>query len=125
RLARPAPRGSLWSAPWLQAAAVLLVLAAGFLLFGRLGGGGAPVAAAQRHTTGVGEVASVALPDGSRVLLGPASELVVAGGYGAADRGVELRGEAYFEVDHDEARPFRVRVGDALVTDLGTVFTIR
>jgi transmembrane sensor len=40
-------------------------------------------------------------------------------------REVELKGEAYFDVHHDVARPFLVRAGDAAIRDLGTTFTVR
>jgi len=40
-------------------------------------------------------------------------------------RQVALEGEAYFEVAHDERRPFTVRAGDLIAKDLGTEFTVR
>jgi transmembrane sensor len=38
---------------------------------------------------------------------------------------VELRGEALFDVRHDDRRPFHVRAGSATVTDVGTTFAVR
>jgi ferric-dicitrate binding protein FerR (iron transport regulator) len=38
---------------------------------------------------------------------------------------VSLEGEAYFEVAHDQVRPFTVRAGDLVAQDLGTEFTVR
>ena len=35
------------------------------------------------------------------------------------------KGEAYFDVHHDAARPFTVMIGHARITDLGTKFTVR
>jgi transmembrane sensor len=81
-------------------------------------------AAARTYTTAFGERDSVRLADGTLVLLGPRSELVVAGGYGERSRAVELRGEALFQVVHDEARPFSVRAGGAEIRDLGTTFVV-
>jgi transmembrane sensor len=75
--------------------------------------------------TAAGQTDSIQLADGSRVLLGPGSRLTVANGYGAGTREVELQGEALFDVLHDDARPFTVRTGGALVEDLGTTFTVR
>ena len=80
---------------------------------------------AQTIATTVGQRDSVRLPDGTGVVLAPESELIVAAGYGDDVREVELRGEAYFDVLHDEARPFVVRAGAATVRDLGTTFTVR
>jgi transmembrane sensor len=58
------------------------------------------------------------------VLLGPGSELRVAAGFGERERRVELRGEAFFDVIHDAARPFVVRAGDAVIRDVGTTFVV-
>lgn len=85
----------------------------------------AVLATAAVHATSAGERRSVSLPDGSLVLLGAASILTVAEGYGEGAREVSLTGQAFFTVTHDEERPFRVRVGEALVEDLGTEFDVR
>ena len=80
---------------------------------------------ARAIATAVGERDSLRLPDGSRVVLGPDSRLVVSSEFGAARREVELRGEAFFDVVHDDARPFVVRAGGAAVRDVGTAFAVR
>jgi transmembrane sensor len=59
------------------------------------------------------------------VLLGPGSELTLVPQYGAARRDVTLRGEALFDVRHDERRPFTVRAGSATISDVGTTFAVR
>ena len=74
------------------------------------------------YATSVGQRDSVTLPDSSRVILGPMSRLVVA--YGRSARSVELQGDAYFDVRHDASKAFTVRVGNAVVEDIGTTFTI-
>lgn len=70
------------------------------------------------YSTGTGQRSPVVLEDGSRVLIGPASRLVVRG------REVELIGEAFFTVVHDSRRPFTVRAGDAIIRDIGTEFSV-
>ncbi len=76
-------------------------------------------AAVAAYSTPVGARDSVVLADGSRVILGPASRIVVR------DRDVELAsGEAFFIVVHDEARPFTVRAGGAVIRDIGTEFSV-
>jgi transmembrane sensor len=127
-----APRRTGWAAAWgspaLRAAAVVVLLVGTALVFWSLrerGGTRAPGLAARSYATAVGERDSLRLPDGTRVLLAPGSRLEVAAGYGGRTREVELRGEALFEVPHDEARPFTVRAGPALVRDLGTRFVVR
>lgn len=76
-------------------------------------------------TTTPGQRAMFRLPDGTRVVLGVASELRYPSNFPAASREVSLAGEAYFAVVHDERRPFMVRAGDLLAKDLGTEFTVR
>lgn len=80
---------------------------------------------AATYTTAIGQRDSVRLADGTTVILGPSSRLDVAAGYGSSTREVMLRGEAYFAVRHDAARPFTVRAGNAKIVDIGTTFTVR
>lgn len=72
-----------------------------------------------------GQRAALRLPDGSDVILGPATTLryAIAADHGA--RTVDLDGEAYFTVTHDAARPFTVRTTHGTATDLGTRFGVR
>lgn len=66
----------------------------------------------------------VTLPDGSQVNLGARSKLAVD--YTRAARNVHLEaGEAFFSVQKDVARPFRVHVLDGIVTAVGTAFDVR
>ena len=74
--------------------------------------------------TGPGERRSVVLSDGTQVLMNGRSALDVNFKNGA--RRVTLaRGEAYFEVVHDPARPFTVVAGAGQVSDIGTAFAVR
>ncbi len=114
----------------LRAAAVVAVLVGGALVARQLLRGpigirpfGQAVAAARSYRTGIGQRDSVLLPDGTRVLLGPASTLTVAANF-STQRVVTLQGEALFDVRHDTAHPFTVRAGDALVQDIGTRFMV-
>jgi transmembrane sensor len=75
--------------------------------------------------TAVGVRDSVRLPDGTRVVLAPASRLEIAAGYANGAREVRLEGAAWFAVHHDAARPFTVHAGDAVVRDIGTEFSVR
>ena len=101
---------------WLAAAAVLGAVGAG----GWFGLSERTVV----FQTAVGERREITLEDGSRVTLAPATRLDVKPGFGKPDRELTLRGRAWFEVTHDEARPFRVQVGQTQVEDLGTEFEI-
>ncbi len=94
--------------------------------------GGAPrlVAYAERlfspsdtFATAVAQIKDVQLEDGSLVTLGAASELDVS--FTPTERRVVLgRGEAYFEVTKDPARPFFVDAGNATVRVVGTRFDV-
>lgn len=85
---------------------------------------GAQATIARTYTTGVGQRDSVRLADGTRVVLGPDTRLTVPADYGTNSRSVELRGDGYFDVVHDAAKPFAVRVGRAVVEDIGTTFSV-
>lgn len=64
------------------------------------------------------------LPDGSRVILRPASTLLVD--YVPQQRNLDLlAGEAFFTVKHDKRHPFIVRAGDMRVMAVGTAFDVR
>ncbi len=117
--------------PWstaAQIAAALVLSVAGALAVGALlfrGRPSAPAGAMRVATTARGERAMFRLPDGTQVVLGVASTLRYPVDFAGGSRGVSLEGEAYFEVVHDERRPFVVRAGDLVATDLGTEFTVR
>jgi transmembrane sensor len=76
------------------------------------------------YATSIGGHQSITLADGSRIELNTDTRLRTA--VEADHRTVWLdRGEAYFQIRHDAARPFVVMVGDRRITDLGTEFSIR
>lgn len=64
------------------------------------------------------------LPDGSRVWLNSESTLSYPRIFTGGRRVVELRGEGYFKVAHDDAAPFTVRTGDYDITVTGTEFNV-
>lgn len=66
------------------------------------------------------------LPDGSSVILNQNSNIELSKGFNQnGKREVYLTGEAYFDVTHDDARPFIVHTGKVLTTVLGTAFNIK
>ena len=120
-------RRSVWHAPALRAAAAIALVAGGAALWQARSGDtmGGRAAAAQTFTTAPAQRDSVVLDDGTGVLLGPGSSLRTEAGYGDGARIVHLKGEALFDVRHDDARPFVVHTSDLLIHDLGTTFTVR
>ena len=128
----PAPRTESISLaqrafPWAAAAA-----AVGFTLFAvhsRYKTSPPPTLAAavefsRDYATRLGEVHTIQLPDGSSLTLGAYSQAVVK--LSANERRVTLeRGQAYFEVAKDAARPFFVDARSAAVRVVGTRFDVR
>jgi transmembrane sensor len=85
-----------------------------------LSGNSAPTQVLQ---TVVGQNQAFILADGSRLNLGADTRLEIR--FNAASREVNLvRGEAFFAVAKDHARPFTVQAGNASVTAVGTQFSV-
>lgn len=64
------------------------------------------------------------LADGSNVWLNAASSIRYPTAFNARERVVELSGEAYFEVAHQSAHPFKVKSKQQMVEVLGTHFNV-
>ena len=73
---------------------------------------------------GKGDKATIELPDGTNVVLNSASQLSYLNNFGEKVRRVQLNGEAYFKVAHDEKHAFIVQIGDLEVKVLGTSFNV-
>lgn len=122
----PAPPGGCeivqWRAgarrfvPWAAAATLLLITS---LLFWN-----DSILTRDSHSTPLGGLASIPMPDGSNILLNTDSEIRIAAT--EAERRIVLaRGEAFFEVAADPRRPFVVIAGDQRVIAVGTKFSVR
>jgi len=110
-------------AAFLRVAAAAVIIVGGSLLWqsiyrSRVNGTN------QTFATAVGERRQVALKDGTRIVLGPTSRLVVVSANEDAGRQVTLDGIAYFSVVHDAAHPFTVKAGDISIQDVGTAFSV-
>ena len=77
-----------------------------------------------RHHLAEEGVATVDLPDGSRVYLNKGAEISYSLAF-KNQRAVELKGEAFFEVMSDPQNPFTVRSAGMIVTVLGTSFNVK
>jgi transmembrane sensor len=66
----------------------------------------------------------VILPDNSHITLREGSTLKYPEKFDPAQRNVELDGEAFFEVTHNEQQPFVIHAGAANVRVLGTSFNV-
>jgi ferric-dicitrate binding protein FerR (iron transport regulator) len=89
-----------------------------------------PNGPAHRHvgynilTTPRGGQYELTLSDGTKVWLNAASSIRFPAVFAAADRVVQITGEAYFEVAKDPGKPFKVSVGGMTVEVLGTRFNV-
>ncbi|MFH5834107.1 FecR family protein [Halalkalibaculum sp. DA384] len=72
-----------------------------------------------------GERATYILSDGSRVVLHAGSRMEVPLSFNSGERELFLEGEAYFEVTHDESKPFTVHSESAFTRVLGTKFLLK
>jgi transmembrane sensor len=110
----------------LAAAAVVgTVLTGLYLLYS---GKTAPAAATPQYaavqTKSPDYTRNIVLPDGSTVVLHAGSTLDYPAAFPAGSREVSLKGEAYFDVRHDDKKPFIIHTGKVSTTVLGTAFNI-
>jgi transmembrane sensor len=112
RLRRRRPAWSSWAAG-AAAAAVGVIFLSQYLSVGQYD-----------YHTRPGQIETVRLADGSTVSLNGDTALNVRFSPDGARRVQLARGEAFFEVRHDPARPFTVDTGAALVRDIGTGFSV-
>ena len=122
-VARPMAKQRKRGKSWVLAASVAGLTLATSLLYWSRAGVEAPEYNAS-FVTRVGELQVIEPGEGTRISLNTDSRLAVE--FGSSVRSVRLdRGEAYFDVAADDARPFRVETefGNILVT--GTAFAVR
>lgn len=72
-----------------------------------------------------GQRVNLVLSDGTKVCLNSNSRLHYPAVFSNKQRHVELEGEAFFEVTHDEKCPFIVQVPDMTIKVLGTTFNVK
>ncbi len=70
------------------------------------------------------KVIDMTLADGSRVWLNAGSSVTYPVAFIGKERNVTITGEAYFEITHNAAMPFKVSQGEMAVTVLGTHFNV-
>ncbi|OQP62797.1 hypothetical protein A3860_26150 [Niastella vici] len=72
-----------------------------------------------------GERKSFQMPDGTQVILNAGSEISLNEHYAKNTREVYLKGEAFFEVQHNAAVPFIVHTSSMDVKAVGTAFNVK
>lgn len=79
----------------------------------------------REYITGVAERATMDLPDGSRVVLGPATTLRYSSSYGKTDRTLFVVGQAYITATPNSKIPLVVNTVHTTTQVLGTTFSVR
>jgi transmembrane sensor len=79
----------------------------------------------KEETVPRGKRKSLRLSDGSLVKLNSDTKISFPKAFGQAVRTVSLEGEAFFNVERDESKPFVISVGDLKVKVLGTSFNVK
>lgn len=121
---------SLWVAAISKIAATILILMASIYVFtvirdsviDRKKNGTAHFF---EKETSRGQRINFNLPDGSLVYLNSASKVTYKTGQDGLSREVYLEGEAFFDVESDRNRPFRVYANSTEITALGTEFNVK
>ncbi len=111
---------------WVRVASVAAILVFGLLIGGTVTYLFSPKTTSTEQLvfeTPRGEKSMVKLPDGSEVWLNANSRLVY-NSFSSTHRQVELKGEAFFKVAHNENAPFVVRTNECDIKVLGTTFNV-
>lgn len=120
---------------WIAAASVIVLLSAGVYLFVKEGHKAAPTAENPGQTSLAyyttesnprgADQKELILADGSKIWLNASSSLKFPSQFDGPDRVVELTGEAFFEVEKNSDKPFKVLIKGAEIDVLGTHFNVK
>jgi transmembrane sensor len=109
---------------WPAAAAVLILIAAGWYLLESAANKPTPVKDFIAFAITKQDIRKITLPDGSTVILNGNSSISITPGFNNKKREVLLNGTAFFQVAKDPNKPFTVISGRVSTTALGTSFYI-
>lgn len=84
-----------------------------------------PLAEKNEVSTRNGSRSVVTLPDGTHVTLNSGSTLGYSKDFGGSNREVELIGEGFFDVVHNEKLPFIIHTKQVEIRVLGTMFNVK
>jgi ferric-dicitrate binding protein FerR (iron transport regulator) len=108
---------------WTRVAAVIAFLGFGYWLF--LNPSASETSMATVFQTTENQRKEVQLPDGSTVWLNENTTLRFVDSASINERWVSLEGEAFFDVERNEQKPFTIHAGESVTTVLGTSFNVR
>lgn len=81
--------------------------------------------ALQTFTSPRGSSSILMLSDGTKVWLNSASKITYPSSFSDSLRGISIQGEGYFQVAHDQTRPFVIETNFGAVKVLGTEFNLK
>lgn len=109
----------------LTAVAALAVITVGLYLYWKIQRTPSSQPGTIQYVCKPGERKSFQFPDGTQVILNAGSEITLNEQYAKTTREVFLKGEAFFEVQHNAAVPFIVHTTSMDVKALGTAFNVK
>ncbi len=108
--------------PYQAAAAALLISL--ISIFYQHSGNDQNQLAMQEKKVATGSLSRIELPDGTEIWLNAGSKIRFPDQFAEDKREVTLEGEAFFNVKHEEKRPFLIHTQDMITQVLGTSFNI-
>lgn len=131
RLATYQKPASIVNFKWAIAASLLIIMAAGLLVFKNSPESGKQVLAIKKEegfwrtvNNPTGHTMNFILNDGSEIQLAAHSKVSFQQPFPGNKREIKLTGKAFFKVAKDKNRPFTVFSGPVFTTALGTQFTV-
>lgn len=113
--------------PWLYRIAAMLVLGFG-ITYLMIDGNDETLANVSNveaiEVIAQNEMREVNLPDGSIVSLNKGASISYDSDFGGKDRRVQLQGEAFFDIQRDESKPFIISTQSTTTEVLGTSFSV-
>jgi ferric-dicitrate binding protein FerR (iron transport regulator) len=106
---------------WRVAASITVVLGIGFLAYRLMN----PNAVKSMEVVAQKETKADTLPDGSGVFLNKKTELAYTYDKTKKNHVVKLKGEAYFNIHHDDDKTFIIDAAGVLIRDIGTSFNVK
>jgi len=106
---------------WRIAASIVVVLGAGLFAYQLI----RPRAVQPVLMVAAKEVLTDTLPDGSSIVLNKETELAYTFDTKKGEHTVRLKGEAYFNIHHDDKKTFIVEIDGVYIRDIGTSFNVK
>ena len=106
---------------WMIAASILVVMGIGFFAYKLM----MPSSSSTTQLVAGTETKSDTLPDGSGVFMNKRTALTYTYDKKEKSHRVNLRGEAYFNIQHEKEKTFIVDVSGVYVKDIGTAFNVK